>query len=62
MKSWPHPDPPVAAGDVDAVLTAGPTRSERAALRGWCDEVDPAAPTAAGGAARPRRPTGLPAP
>jgi hypothetical protein len=61
MKSWPHPDPPVAAGDVDAVLTAGPTWSERAALRGWCDEVDPAAPTA-GGAARPRRPTGLPAP
>jgi hypothetical protein len=62
MKPWPHPDPPVAAGDVDAVLTAGPTRSERAALRGWCDEVDPAAPTAAEGAARPRRPTGLPAP
>ena len=62
MKSWPHPDPPVAAGDVDAVLTAGPTRSERAALRGWCDEVDPAAPTAVRGAARPRRPTGLTAP
>jgi hypothetical protein len=61
MKSWPHPDPPVAAGDVDAVLTAGPTRSD-GALRGWCDEVDPAAPPAAEGAARPRRPTGLPAP
>jgi hypothetical protein len=61
MKPWPHPDPPVAAGDVDAVLTAGPTRSD-GALRGWGDEVDPAAPPAAEGAARPRRPTGLPAP